>query len=301
MFKNISDFFYTILDKLKLNIKDKEQLKYNLKKYNFIVIFGVSFCIYLIVFSIQSIFGKKTSSENDIVQANDQQVVIITDQTQQAEENSTSDNQVESSTQQTYTFTTVDESYLNGALFIGDSRTVALQMYGGLVNSNFFVNTGMNIWKVMESQIANVNGQNMTVDAALQVAKYDKIYIMLGINEVGTGTPDTFLQQYCVVINRIKQLQPQAVIYIQSIMHVTQSKDDANTSVSNVNINARNEKLKTLADNVSVFWLDENEVFDLAGTGKLNPEYTSDGVHLKAKYIQLWVKYLLSHAVVKQF
>lgn len=299
MFKNISDFFYTILDKLKLNIKDKEQLKYNLKKYNFIVIFGVSFCIYLIVFSIQSIFGKKTSSENDIVQANDQQVVIITDQTQQAEENSTSDNQVESSTQQTYTFTTVDESYLNGALFIGDSRTVALQMYGGLVNSNFFVNTGMNIWKVMESQIANVNGQNMTVDAALQVAKYDKIYIMLGINEVGTGTPDTFLQQYCVVINRIKQLQPQAVIYIQSIMHVTQSKDDANTSVSNVNINARNEKLKTLADNVSVFWLDENEVFDLAGTGKLNSEYTSDGVHLKAKYIQLWVKYLLSHAVVK--
>ena len=299
MFKNISDFLYTILDKLKLNIKDKEQLKYNLKKYNFIVIFGVSFCIYLIVFSIQSIFGKKTSSENDIVQANDQQVVIITDQTQQAEENSTSDNQVESSTQQTYTFTTVDESYLNGALFIGDSRTVALQMYGGLVNSNFFVNTGMNIWKVMESQIANVNGQNMTVDAALQVAKYDKIYIMLGINEVGTGTPDTFLQQYCVVINRIKQLQPQAVIYIQSIMHVTQSKDDANTSVSNVNINARNEKLKTLADNVSVFWLDENEVFDLAGTGKLNPEYTSDGVHLKAKYIQLWVKYLLSHAVVK--
>lgn len=299
MFKNISDFFYTILDKLKLNIKDKEQLKYNLKKYNFIVIFGVSFCIYLIVFSIQSIFGKKTSSENDIVQANDQQVVIITDQTQQAEENSTSDNQVESSTQQTYTFTTVDESYLNGALFIGDSRTVALQMYGGLVNSNFFVNTGMNIWKVMESQIANVNGQNMTVDAALQVAKYDKIYIMLGINEVGTGTPDTFLQQYCVVINRIKQLQPQAVIYIQSIMHVTQSKDDANTSVSNVNINARNEKLKTLADNVSVFWLDENEVFDLAGTEKLNPEYTSDGVHLKAKYIQLWVKYLLSHAVVK--
>ena len=299
MFKNISDFFYTILDKLKLNIKDKEQLKYNLKKYNFIVIFGVSFCIYLIVFSIQSIFGKKTSSENDIVQANDQQVVIITDQTQQAEENSTSDNQVESSTQQTYTFTTVDESNLNGALFIGDSRTVALQMYGGLVNSNFFVNTGMNIWKVMESQIANVNGQNMTVDAALQVAKYDKIYIMLGINEVGTGTPDTFLQQYCVVINRIKQLQPQAVIYIQSIMHVTQSKDDANTSVSNVNINARNEKLKTLADNVSVFWLDENEVFDLAGTGKLNSEYTSDGVHLKAKYIQLWVKYLLSHAVVK--
>ena len=72
---------------------------------------------------------------------------------------------------------------------------------------------------------------------------------------------------------------------MQSIMHVTQSKDEAGTDINNVNINERNEKLKTLADNVNVFWIDENEAFDEAGTGKLNAEYTSDGVHLKAKYI----------------
>ena len=196
-------------------------------------------------------------------------------------------------------FTTVDESYLSDALFIGDSRTVALQMYGGLANTNFFVDTGMSIWKVMDAPIANINGQTMTVDAALQSASFNKVYIMLGINEVGTGTADTFLQQYANVVNRIRQLQPQAIIYVQSIMHVTQSKDEAGTDINNVNINERNEKLKTLADNVNVFWIDENEAFDEAGTGKLNAEYTSDGVHLKAKYISLWINYILSHAVVR--
>ena len=139
----------------------------------------------------------------------------------------------------------------------------------------------------------------MTVDAALQSASFNKVYIMLGINEVGTGTADTFLQQYANVVNRIRQLQPQAIIYVQSIMHVTQSKDEAGTDINNANINERNEKLKTLADNVNVFWLDENEAFDEAGTGKLNAEYTSDGVHLKAKYISLWINYILSHAVVR--
>mgnify|MGYP002627915137 CR=1 FL=1 len=172
-------------------------------------------------------------------------------------------------------FTTVDESYLSDALFIGDSRTVALQMYGGLVNTNFFVDTGMSIWKVMDAPIANINGQTMTVDAALQSASFNKVYIMLGINEVGTGTADTFLQQYANVVNRIRQLQPQAIIYVQSIMHVTQSKDEAGTDINNVNINERNEKLKTLADNVNVFWIDENEAFD----------FVSDQVHNHMGYM----------------
>ncbi len=333
MGKYINDLIDTILDKL--NVKNKERVKSNFKKYNFIIIFGFSFSLYLVIFSIQSILGSKkddvvavnsneqttqatqttqavqqtqsqivtgeitvTTNSNGTINGN-QQVVTDTNGMTIANQNQQLDNNTQQTTMANNIFTTVDESYLDGALFIGDSRSVALQMYGGLANTNFFVSTGMSIWKVMDSAIANVNGKNMTVDAALQVAKYNKIYIMLGINEVGTGTPDTFLQQYQVVVNRIKELQPQAIIYVQSIMHVTQSKDSAGTSVNNNNINARNEKLKTLADNVNVFWLDENEVFDVAGTGKLNPEYTSDGVHLKANYIQLWIDYLLSHAIVR--
>ena len=311
----------------KLNIKDKERARHNIKKYNFIIIFGFSFSLYMVVFIIQSLLGSSNSNKTTDTQTSQPSIntqttqaveqtqpqivtgeVVLTNPDGSLIENTQAMTDanglviVNNNQQQTTAnpaFTTVDESYLSDALFIGDSRTVALQMYGGLANTNFFVDTGMSIWKVMDAPIANINGQTMTVDTALQSASFNKIYIMLGINEVGTGTADTFLQQYANVVNRIKQLQPQAIIYVQSIMHVTQSKDEAGTDINNVNINERNEKLKTLADNVSVFWLDENEAFDEAGTGKLNAEYTSDGVHLKAKYISLWLNYILSHAVVR--
>lgn len=303
-----------ILDKL--NIKDKVRVRHNIKKYNFIIIFGFSFSLYMVVFMIQSLLGSRNKTTD--IQVSHQSVNTQTTQAveqtqgikgvngQQVETDANGLVIVNNNQQQTIpptkanpVFTAVDESYLSDALFIGDSRTVALQMYGGLANTNFFVDTGMSIWKVMDAPIANINGQTMTVDAALQSASFNKVYIMLGINEVGTGTADTFLQQYANVVNRIRQLQPQAIIYVQSIMHVTQSKDEAGTDINNVNINERNEKLKTLADNVNVFWIDENEAFDEAGTGKLNAEYTSDGVHLKAKYISLWINYILSHAVVR--
>lgn len=305
-----------ILDKL--NIKDKVRVRHNIKKYNFIIIFGFSFSLYMVVFMIQSLLGSRNKTTD--IQVSQQSVNTQTTQAvqqtqpqivtgvngQQVETDANGLVIVNNNQQQTIpptkanpVFTAVDESYLSDALFIGDSRTVALQMYGGLANTNFFVDTGMSIWKVMDAPIANINGQTMTVDAALQSASFNKVYIMLGINEVGTGTADTFLQHYANVVNRIRQLQPQAIIYVQSIMHVTQSKDEAGTDINNANINERNEKLKTLADNVNVFWLDENEAFDEAGTGKLNAEYTSDGVHLKAKYISLWINYILSHAVVR--
>lgn len=311
---------YYIIDIIldKLNIKDKVRVRHNIKKYNFIIIFGFSFSLYMVVFMIQSLLGSRNKTTDIQVsqQSVNTQTTQAVEQTQPQIVTGVNGQQVETDAnglvivnndqQQTIppttanpVFTTVDESYLSDALFIGDSRTVALQMYGGLANTNFFVDTGMSIWKVMDAPIANINAQTMTVDAALQSASFNKVYIMLGINEVGTGTADTFLQQYANVVNRIRQLQPQAIIYVQSIMHVTQSKDEAGTDINNVNINERNEKLKTLADNVNVFWIDENEAFDEAGTGKLNAEYTSDGVHLKAKYISLWINYILSHAVVR--
>lgn len=194
-------------------------------------------------------------------------------------------------------FVQADMSYLDGALFIGDSRTITLSDFAGWDQTHFFVETGLTIWTVLDAPVAKVNGVLMTVDAALQTAQYDKIYIQLGINELGRGTPESFREQYEKVVSRIRELQPQAVLFIQSIMHVSQSKDDQGSYINNAEVDARNEKLRTLADGKNIFWLDENEVFDAPGTGKLNPEYTSDGVHLKPKCIPIWQEFLLSHAV----
>lgn len=191
--------------------------------------------------------------------------------------------------------------YLDGALFIGDSRTSVLYEYAGWDATHFFVEYGQTIWDVMDKTVESDKAvEGMTVRDALKSQKYDKIYIMLGVNELGRGTADTFYEQYKSVVDEIQRLQPDATVFVQSILHVTDAKDNEGSYINNAEINARNEKIKTLADNEKVFWLDENEVFDQPGTGKMNPEYTSDGVHIKAKYISVWKDYLLLHGIEQE-
>lgn len=198
-------------------------------------------------------------------------------------------------------FVQVGMDYLEGALFIGDSRTSVLYEYAGWDTTHFFVEYGQTIWDVMDKTVnSDQEAGKVTVREALKNQKYDKIYIMLGINELGRGTADTFYEQYKSVIDEIQQLQPDATIFVQSILHVTDAKDSQGSYINNTEINARNEKIKKLADNEKIFWLDENEVFDQPGTGKMNPEYTSDGVHIKAKYISVWQEFLLSHGIEQE-
>ena len=65
---------------------------------------------------------------------------------------------------------------------------------------------GLTIWDLLEEKLAEDGEEKITVDEALQRQKFQRIYIMLGINELGRGTPETFSDQYEKVIERIKQL-----------------------------------------------------------------------------------------------
>ena len=189
-----------------------------------------------------------------------------------------------------------DPSYLDGALFIGDSRTVMLKDYAGWDNCDFFAEVGLTIWNIFEQECVEADGEKITIDAALQRWKYDKIYIQLGINELGRGTADSFCEQYSTVLSRIRELQPDAVIYLQSILHVSKQRDAKGDYINNAEVNNRNNKLRELADGRSIFWLDLNAEFDDPSTEALNEEYTSDGVHLKATCIPAIQDFLLRHA-----
>lgn len=193
----------------------------------------------------------------------------------------------------------VKDDYFDDALFIGDSRTVGFSLYGGLTNATYFADTGLNIFSVMEKEflsLENIPGKT-TVDVALAQKSFAKIYIMLGINELGRGTTEDFVTKYKEVIDRIHTLQPRAIIYIQSIMHVSGEKAASDPVFNNVNINERNAALATLANNKDIFYLDVNEAVSDT-EGNLFKEYSFDGIHLKAEYIGTWKDYLANHAIV---
>lgn len=197
------------------------------------------------------------------------------------------------------TFQTVDESYFQDALFIGDSRTVGLRDYGRFETSpTFYASKGLTIFKLLTDEIVEQEGQRkkITVEEALGQKQFQKIYLMVGINELGTGDAEKFEQAYREVVGRIRELQPDAIIYIQSILKVTQERSEQGDYINNEGVIARNEAIQTIADGETIFYLDVNEaVCDESGC--LNPEYSGDGVHITAKYIYLWKDYLMSHAI----
>ena len=196
-------------------------------------------------------------------------------------------------------FSKVDLSYLDDAVFIGDSRTETLRLYAGWDNVTYYSKTGTNIWAIMEEDLAKDpdSGEKISVEAALKKQHFGKIYIMLGINELGTGTPESFYQQFKSVVKQIRELQPDAIIFVQSIIHVSKVQDGEGTVINNENVNARNKLLQKLADNKMIYYLDGNEVLDDENSC-LNGDYTFDGIHLTADHVDIWTDYILAHGVV---
>lgn len=195
-------------------------------------------------------------------------------------------------------YQTVDESYFDDAVFIGDSRTVGLYDYAGLSNTTFYASTGLTVYKVFSAPIVSVPGQKnkITVEEALSGHQFKKIYFMIGINEMGTGTVDTFMEKYKEVVAHLQELQPDAIIYLQAIMRVSTERSNKGDYINNPGIDARNAEIAKLADNKKIFYLDVNPLV-CDDTGGLIKEDTFDGVHLKAAYIDIWKQFLMDHAI----
>ena len=192
-------------------------------------------------------------------------------------------------------FATVTDDYFADAVFIGDSRMVGVCEYAGIPNSTFYAKTSMTIYKMLGSRVETTR-EVRTVRDGLQKNRFGKVYLMVGLNELGVGNTEYFINQYRDVVQEIRGLQPDALIYIQGIMHVSGRLDRKGGVFNNDTINRRNAALAALAEEMNAVYLDVNEAYDDAN-GNLPQSYTADDIHLKANYYDLWHEFYLTHAV----
>lgn len=188
-----------------------------------------------------------------------------------------------------------DLSYFDDALFIGDSRTVGLCEYGNLGNAEVVADSGMNVYKIFEKEFVTVSGEKKQLETVLLERQFGKIYLMLGINELGYDF-DRTVSKYAELLTRVRELQPEAVIFLEANLHITGAKSEDSPVYTNENINRFNQAVKQMTDGQRVFWLDVNELFD-DGDGNLAEEYTVDHAHVLGKYYTDWVDWILEHAV----
>ncbi len=194
-------------------------------------------------------------------------------------------------------FSTVDESYFDDALFLGDSHTDGLHCYAPFANATYYTRNGLILQQVFTKSYAEVNGEKLPLEQALAGQSFGKIYIMLGINEVNFRPVEEYLEAYRAMLTTLREQQPDAIIFVQSVLHTTQKKSES-SEFKNERIDAYNAALQTLADNETIFYLDINPVFD-DETGALRADWSGDGIHVRAPYYGGWRDRLKEFGVVK--
>ncbi len=188
----------------------------------------------------------------------------------------------------------VEDSFFDDAAFIGNSLVRGLELFGGLSDGDFFAQTSASVISVgMTRDAKTSDGSPATLLQALEEKQYGKVYILLGINEMGFNT-DSFMSLYDGVLDEIAAAEPDAELYIMSLTPITERRSASDDVFSRERVEEFNARLHDLAEERGCYYL------DLYGAladedGWLMPEQSTDGIHFTADKYPEWAEYLRTH------
>lgn len=116
-----------------------------------------------------------------------------------------------------------------------------------------------------------------------------QIFLLIGINNVPRGeSADSIAAGIRRIVQRIRQESPTTEVLVQSVLPVTPQygKFDGHTSRWQL-VPEINRRVRRLAQEEKVTYIDLFSHFADA-EGKMKPEYTNDGLHLKGNGYLLW-------------
>ena len=112
----------------------------------------------------------------------------------------------------------------------------------------------------------------------------EKIFVMGGINSFKSEDYDTCYEQYVELVEKIKEENPVAKIYLQSLLPISEEREE--DFVSNEIIRKFNEDIEVIAEMYGCTFI---ELYDLMETdGYLDEKYSADGLHLTDEAYDVW-------------
>ena len=196
----------------------------------------------------------------------------------------------------------VENSYFDDAAFVGDSRTDGFMLYSGIGTGENLTSNGLSIFSLTDKKALTIDGEAYTLLDVLAMKEYGKVYLSLGINELGYGSKNdgSFYRSYCAAIDEIRRLQPNAVIYVQGLIPVNEEQleeyNGNKYNLTNEHLRVFNGLLRQAAEEKQAVYLDLYTVF-VDENGSLPGDASRDGVHLKKEPCKQWLEYLKTHTV----
>lgn len=193
-------------------------------------------------------------------------------------------------------------SYFNHTVFIGDSRTEGLLLYAGLPNLNGFCYKGLSVDKLASDKSIVIPGMDGKYSCyeAIEMFDYDNYYCMFGVNELGWVHVETFIRDFNELLDHIREVNPDAMIYVESILPVTEKLSTDNDIYKQERIDEFNEQLLEMCkERGDVIYLDiAAAVTD--ETGYLPEEATTDGIHCNSNYCKRVIEYIRCNVYEKK-
>lgn len=187
----------------------------------------------------------------------------------------------------------VDESWFDDALFIGESRMATMKQYGRLGEADYFCNVNQTVYAIAQSPLSDNSFSNMTLEKLLSSRTYGKIFLNFGINE-SAGDVEMFISAYDELLRRIRELQPEAVIILHSIMPVSRGYD-GRSIFQPEKLGERSQRIQELAAQNGCYFIDIR-TWCADEEGWLSPDYTRDGCHPNTSGCEKWAQWLLEQA-----
>lgn len=191
----------------------------------------------------------------------------------------------------------VEDTYFSDAAFLGDSRTQGFFLYSGLKEGSGFYAVGATVESVFSKAAwEEPDGKRVPLLDALAEVECGKVYIMLGVNELGWTKVESFRERYAAVIDRVRADHPDAVIVLQSILPVSAAQEAKKSYVNNQRILVFNEAIMALAEEKDCPYVNVAEAV-ATEDGFLRADWNFDGVHLNPEGCRAWLAYLRTHTV----
>lgn len=197
-----------------------------------------------------------------------------------------------------------DAAWFDDAVFVGDSVTLKLSYYcaanaDALGKAQFFcagsLGYGSALWALDDPNAVHpfYQGKNYLTEDCAVVTGASKVFIMLGINDLGMYGVDGTLDKCKTLLLNINSKSPNAKIYVQSVTPILKGKEYE--TLTNELIREFNGRLEEYCRGCSLQYFDLYGIFE-DSDGCLKAEYCGDpdamGIHFTDTACKLWTDYL---------
>lgn len=156
------------------------------------------------------------------------------------------------------------------SVIMGDSIAEALSEFDILNASSVVAKIGVQL-DGLDDQIQKVEKINPQV-----------IFLAYGMNDIlaTKGNKDEFVRQYSNLLDKLQKEQPQATLFVNSILPVQKQETDRQPVYKK--LDSYNKALHELCDKRQIAFIDNTKLVS-------NSYYEKDGVHFKVSFYPYWL------------